>query len=227
MLNYILLWSQGVMLIPEFLRLSWTLKVQNTLCFHIYTCAQLNQSGQSQSHSLPKLELPFFYQTVQLPGSVLQLLRFPLILLCTISQLVHPTCVGAAPHMSQLTSLHGIGQRLSHIWFQSFGITLNEQGTEVKARGSKAASAGFLIVLPSNWKVRTPIDRTSIMRQQSHIMARIYGLLSSGITGAQEAGVGRFQTLCHPTWRVNKNRSNELWLTFKKGATIQKIHEKS
>lgn len=160
---------------------------------------QLNQSGQSQSQSLPKFELPFFYQTVQLPGPVLQLLRFPLILLCAVSQLVHPTCVGTAPHMSQLTSLHGIDQCLTHVWFHSFGITLNEQGTEVEARGSKAASAGFLIVLPGNWKVWTSIDCTSIMSQQSYIMARIYGLLSTGITGAQEAGVGRFQTLGHPT----------------------------
>lgn len=150
----------------------------------------MSQSGPSWPTSLAKLELPLFQQTVQLLGSVLQLLRFPLILLRTFSQLVHPTCVGTAPHVSQLTRLHGIGQRSSHIWLQSFGITLNEQGAEVEARGSKAVCASFLIVLPSRWKVRAPVNRTAIVGQQSHVMAGVYGLLSASVTGTHEAGVG-------------------------------------
>lgn len=167
------------------------------------------QSGQSWSHSLAKFELPLFQKSVQLLGSILQLLRFLLILLRTVSQLVHPTCVGTAPHMSQLTSFHGIVQCLSHIWFQSFGITLNEQGTEVEARGSEAAGTSLLIVLPSRGKVRTSINRTPIVSQQSHIVAGVYGLLSASITGTYEAGVCSFQALRHPTCRVSENHLNE------------------
>lgn len=45
MLDYILLWSQEVILIPGFLRLSGNLTVQNILCFDIYMCGHLNHRG--------------------------------------------------------------------------------------------------------------------------------------------------------------------------------------
>lgn len=71
------------MLLPEFVHLE---QVLYTVCTHICFRNQhyWTPHVSANNDSLPKLELPLLLQTMQLPRSILQLLRFLLIFLCAV-----------------------------------------------------------------------------------------------------------------------------------------------